>query len=793
MRRLRRKAEHETVSVALLVLALAAAGALRGQPQVSAAASSGIAVTTTTDSVAGDGQCSLREALQAADTDSPDDACPAGHGADIITVPAGYYLLTRVRPSGGESIERLAVNSDVQIVGSDEATTVIDGNHADHVLEIDGAHQVTIEHLTLQHGGGADGPSPTCVGGGMQVDGGTVTLRHVIVTQNVATCLAGGGIINYGTLALDHSQVRANSVFFAGGGGIWNHGTLTLTDSSVSQNGADDDGGGIWSDGTLVLQGSSVTQNGMGPIEHDLPPWGVGIYTAGDATITNSTIADNQGRTTDHGGAVFGGGIANAGTLRLVNSTITANRITSEGIDEAFGFGAGLYNRGSATLRDTILAGNTFYYDDISDDLDPTTTPQDCDGTLISQGYNLIGATTACTIMGDGAGNRLNVNPELGPLQDNGGPTLTHALLAQSPALDAGNPTAEQCATTDQRGVARPQDGNGDGLARCDIGAVEESPTIRASPSPAPNRLGWTHATTTVTLSTTTLPGTSDIASITYSVSGAQGASSPTTVTGDTASIVVSAEGITTISYVATDTSGAVSAPQTATVKLDTTAPAATAPVQSLAVQQTGTTTLPVTLKWPASDTGSGGVTYHVQSSQNGGAFSDVALSWAGAQGITLYLAPGSTYQYRVQATDAAGNVSPWLTGPRFTLTAIQESSPTIAYSGAWTTSKLSGAYGGSVSSASAAGATATFTFTGTSVAWISTLSRDRGKADVYFDGVRVGTVDLYAPTTTLHAVVFAKSGLSNTTHTLQVRVLGTKNSASSGVRVDVDGFVVIR
>ena len=105
----------------------------------------------------------------------------------------------------------------------------------------------------------------------------------------------------------------------------------------------------------------------------------------------------------------------------------------------------------------------------------------DIGGPWLSGGYNLIGSSSGMTITGDTATNILDVDPLLAPLADNGGPTPTHALLPGSPAIDAGNPTA--CFAldgtpllVDQRGVFRPLDGDGDGTARCDIGAFEYSP-----------------------------------------------------------------------------------------------------------------------------------------------------------------------------------------------------------------------------------------------------------------------------------------------------------------------------
>src|SRR4029434_3974851 len=104
-------------------------------------------------------------------------------------------------------------------------------------------------------------------------------------------------------------------------------------------------------------------------------------------------------------------------------------------------------------------------------------TTGECDGTIISNGNNLMENydTSHCTV----TGNPLLADPRLGPLQNNGGPTQTHALLSGSPAIDAGNPNGCRdqfgvLLTTDQRGLPRSTlDGNRDGTARCDIGAVE--------------------------------------------------------------------------------------------------------------------------------------------------------------------------------------------------------------------------------------------------------------------------------------------------------------------------------
>ena len=237
----------------------------------------------------------------------------------------------------------------------------------------------------------------------------------------------------------------------------------------------------------------------------------------------------------------------------------------------------------------------------------------------------------------------------------------------------------------------------------------------------------------------------------------------------------------------------------------DTTAPTAKAPTHTFTTLSTlGTTTVPVKLSWSATDNsgGSGIASYQLQQSINGGAYTNVTLPSATATTISRSLAPGTnTYRYRVAAKDNAGNLSAWATGPSFKVTAYQESSSAIVDTGSWTTSALSGAYGGSVQSASALGRNATFSVpTGTkNVEWVSNRGPNRGKAQVWLDGVQqdanpsvtgIQPFDLYSSTAQARKVVFSKAVSATTTHNLQVRVLGQKNASSTSTRVDIDAFV---
>ncbi len=166
---------------------------------------------------------------------------------------------------------------------------------------------------------------------------------------------------------------------------------------------------------------------------------------------------------------------------------------------------------------------------------------------------------------------------------------------------------------------------------------------------------------------------------------------------------------------------------------------------------------------------------------------------------LTRWLAPG-THQFRVRARDNAGNWSYWKAGRGFTLAAYQEVSTApdgkVSYRGTWASEAHGSHYGGSASYASAGGAAASFSFTGgKQVAWVAPKGPGGGYAYVYLDEVKVATVNLYASSTQYRKVVLVR-GLAydpDKRHTLKVYLPGTKPSASTGTRVDVDAFVVLR
>jgi hypothetical protein len=202
---------------------------------------------------------------------------------------------------------------------------------------------------------------------------------------------------------------------------------------------------------------------------------------------------------------------------------------------------------------------------------------------------------------------------------------------------------------------------------------------------------------------------------------------------------------------------------------------------------------VPVELAWLATDASSGIAGYELQQSVNGGAYANVALPSATTTTLTHSLDPGKAYQYQVRAQDQAGNWSLRKPGQSFAIDQRQEDYQAVTYTGKWTLQALSAASGGYAKYATASGAKAKFSFAGRNVAWVASKGPDRGKAEVWIDNVKAATVDLYSSSAQPRKLVFTKSWGSSGTHTLEIRVTGTKNTASSGKRIDVDAFVALR
>jgi hypothetical protein len=200
-----------------------------------------------------------------------------------------------------------------------------------------------------------------------------------------------------------------------------------------------------------------------------------------------------------------------------------------------------------------------------------------------------------------------------------------------------------------------------------------------------------------------------------------------------------------------------------------------------------------VHVSWPPAADASGIASYELQVKRNSGSWKPVSLPSATATSVDLALVPGSYYRFRLAATDTASNQSAFLTTSKAKLVRAQEKSGAISYSGGgWKRVRLSGASGGYVRRSLTGGSRATYSFSGTSIAFVSTLGPNRGITQLWLDGSHVATVDLYAATLQKARIVWA-DGLTPGSHTLQVRVTGTKNPSATKSRIDVDAFLVWR
>jgi hypothetical protein len=267
-----------------------------------------------------------------------------------------------------------------------------------------------------------------------------VTISDLTISNGFA--FTGGGILNNGG-QISVSDCTLSGSSSSAGGGIANlGGTVTVTDSTFSGNTAS--GGGIFNQGGIVTITNCTMSN-------NFAAGGGGVFNqGGTVTITNSTISNNSATL---GGFAMGGGIfIDSGTVNIANSTLSDNVAVDGGGIRVSG--------GTVNIKNSIVANST---------------GGDCSvaisGTLNALGVNF-SSDGSCPGFTQVTAGQLN----LGPLQDNGGPTETHALLSGSVSIDAvadctdvaGNPV-----TQDQRGLKRPIDGNCDEIAQCDVGAYE--------------------------------------------------------------------------------------------------------------------------------------------------------------------------------------------------------------------------------------------------------------------------------------------------------------------------------
>jgi hypothetical protein len=385
------------------------------------------AATITVSSTEDSGPGTLRDALaNTADGDTIDGSSVTG----IVTLTSGELLVT----------------NSVEITGPGSANLALDGNFTNRVLYIGTGTTVILSGVTIKNGLASQEPFPFESGGGLYIDHANMTISNCAFTGNSAG-FAGGAIMHASadggtsTLTIVNCTLSGNTA--GAGAGLYDYAerfgnpTVTIRDSTFSGNSASR-GAGIYVDGyfgvALVFIDSSTFSSNSAT-------FGGGIYNDGagfgqaDLHIVNSTLSGNHAHM---GGGIYSDGYLGDSRLEIMDSTMAKNSAQ---------FGGGIFNnpvQGSFLMEigNTVLkAGASGENIGIENNI----------MTITSRGYNI------CSDDGHGyltaTGDQINTDALLRPLEDNGGPTLTHALLCGSPAIDAGSNLV--FSATDQRGLSR--------------------------------------------------------------------------------------------------------------------------------------------------------------------------------------------------------------------------------------------------------------------------------------------------------------------------------------------------
>lgn len=472
-------------------------------PSISPTPALDFVVTNTNDSGAG----SLRQAVLDAN---------AAAGTNTIGFDPGVFNVQRTITLTSGHIQLAAGTiGSAHIYGPGADLLTVNGNNNSKIFTTLGS-TMSISDMTLTGGNGVNAATGNNLGGALY-NGGHLTLNRLIIKGNSAT-IDGGGLytpvsttIVCNDCLVTQNIANSDNNTTGSGGGAFARGSITFNNSTISFNttlGTNRDGGGLasgQSNSLASIRDSTVVGNTAAT------GGGIGVGSSGQFQAIRSTITGNQATST-HGGAIM----ITSGNLELENSTISGNRAAGSGgaiyrtgagpitgggtitlstivNNTASAPGGGLYNAASINqhivVRSSILANN----------LDNGTAP-DLFGVIDSGGFNLIESIQGATINGDTSTNITGIDPDLGPLQNNGGTTLTHKPNLGSPVIDKA---MFHFLAQDQRGVVRPFDNpsisNASGGDGSDIGSVEVGSSSEGTPSPTPTPT----ATPTITPSPT--------------------------------------------------------------------------------------------------------------------------------------------------------------------------------------------------------------------------------------------------------------------------------------------------
>ncbi|MBF0455111.1 MAG: DUF4347 domain-containing protein [Magnetococcales bacterium] len=377
------------------------------------------------------------------------DTGDAGSLREIFNNAAdGDTIIFDTAAMGGSTVtltQTATLNGDLIF----DKNLTIDGD-----LDDDGTPDITID----ASGGGRAGRVFL-----IDTAGITATIDGVILQNGDATATTktkGGAIlVTNGTLALTHSTIKDSSATSGGNIFVETGGSATLSDTTLS-GGTATWGGGFYHQGTTASSLSQVTFSA-----NTATSLGGGIYNANTLSLSNSTLSGNFSN--GYGGGIYA---SSGSTATLVEHSTIAFNISNKD-DAGSGYGGGIYRSGgTVTLGHSIVSNNT----NLSAS---TSVAYDLHGVIATNGYNLIGTMNGASGITDGVNHdRVGTDPNLQALANNGGPTQTHALLADSAAVNAGDSTITTEPATDQRGTGYDRKVN-----TIDIGAYEKSlPTLTA-------------------------------------------------------------------------------------------------------------------------------------------------------------------------------------------------------------------------------------------------------------------------------------------------------------------------
>jgi hypothetical protein len=494
-------------------------------------------------------------------------------GAVVIRVPADQPTIQAainaasngdtVQVAPGTYVERVNfVGKAIRVIGEQgPQVTIIDANHAGPVVTFASGEglQSVLSGFTVRNGNAS---FSALRGGGINIENSSPTVIGNIITNNVAGDGGGGISSSFGSPLIQGNAITGNGQIMGwsggvGGGGIaiGGYSSAQVLNNNISNNSWNSSSGGgvtLFAAGTPRLQNNIIANN-------TAYSQGGGLYIVNhsDAAIVQNLIIGNSAAA---GGGVYSSVPYGARGPFLINNTISGNSSPQGSGVFADGFD------GQAQLVNNIImaaAGQTAI---LCGNFDSSVPIFQTNDVVSNSGVPYGGICASQTgLNGDISADPLFADPNNGD----------YHLQSGSPAIDSGS--SGQAPQTDFDGVPRPLDGNGDGVRAMDMGAYEAPlvdrmpPTTAATATPPPNAAGWNRTDVAVALNATDNAEGSGVQYIRYWLTGAQQV--PVVIGANPASVLVTAEGTTTVGYSAVDNAGNIELSKSLAVKIDKTGP----------------------------------------------------------------------------------------------------------------------------------------------------------------------------------------------------------------------------